>query len=391
MALLPYDPAPLGPLTAELDRWREALDRRRVLPRRWLGRLRRELEAEAVAASTAMEGVPVTVDEVRRILAGAAVPEVAEEDRVLVAGYRDAMSYVLRRADDETFRWDAELVMGIHDRVLGGRLSEEAGRVRTTKPAFVVNSLTGRPVFLPPSGEDVAALLEEACARMEAGHPHPAIASAWIHVAVAGIHPFRDGNGRVARILASLAMYRGGFRRPELTSLEEWWGRHLPDYYSAFACLGGRFDRAADATGFLLLHAEAQLSQVRALDARQRVEREIWTALEEVCSERGLPARTAHAVWDAFFGRDVTAGYYRSVADVSPATATNDLGKLVAAGLLDAKGERRGRRYHASDALFTEVGRILAIGAALPQDSARAQIVAELGTRGTEAGEALGL
>jgi Fic family protein len=45
-------------------------------------------------------------------------------------------------------------------------------------------------------------------------------------VAVAAIHPFRDGNGRVARVVASLAMYRGGFNLPEFTSLEEWWGRH---------------------------------------------------------------------------------------------------------------------------------------------------------------------
>lgn len=52
---------------ARLEALRATLDNRGVLPRRWLGRLRRDLEADAVAASTSMEGVPVTVDEVRRI------------------------------------------------------------------------------------------------------------------------------------------------------------------------------------------------------------------------------------------------------------------------------------------------------------------------------------
>ena len=63
----------LGPLlepAAELDDWRRRLDRSDPLSRRWEGRLRRDLEVEAVAASVGMEQVPVTVDEVRRILVG---------------------------------------------------------------------------------------------------------------------------------------------------------------------------------------------------------------------------------------------------------------------------------------------------------------------------------
>lgn len=76
MTLLPYDAKMLKPLCEELDHWRAQLEYRGPLPRAWAGRLRRELEAEAVAASTSMEGVPVTVDEVRRILAGESPTEV---------------------------------------------------------------------------------------------------------------------------------------------------------------------------------------------------------------------------------------------------------------------------------------------------------------------------
>lgn len=67
-----------------------------------------------------------------------------------------------------------------------------------------------------------------------------------------------DGNGRVARVAASLAMYRGGFKLPEFTSLEEWWGRHRADYYAAFRCLGDIFNPTADITPFLRAHMEAQ-------------------------------------------------------------------------------------------------------------------------------------
>lgn len=387
--LFPYEPEPLLPLCSELDEWKRRLDYR-VLPRTWSGRLRRELEAEAVAASTSMEGVPVTVEEVRRILAGEHPKEVAPEDRLLVEGYHDAMSYVLRRADDEAFEWDRELIVALHDRILGGRHSLGAGRLRSDKPVFIVNRRTQEQVFLPPPGEQVQPLVDEACARMEAGHPHPAIASAWIHIAVAAIHPFRDGNGRCARVLASLAMYRGGFKRPEFTSLEEWWGRHLDDYYVAFSCLGREFDADADVSPFLRAHTEAQLHEVRALDMRERVQSQIWTALEEVSEDANLDRRMANALWDAFFGRDVTAGYYASLADVSPATATKDLGGAVSAGLLAAEGQRRGRRYLPTERLYYLTGGALFIEVEAVPSAARDHIVAELTRRLSMTGQGLG-
>jgi Fic family protein len=190
---------------------------------------------------------------------------------------------------------------------------------------------------------------------------HPAILSAWLHVACAAVHPFRDGNGRTARVLASAGMYRGGFQRPEFTSLEEWWGHHPADYYSAFVCLGDRFDAGADVTAFVSAHVGAQLHQVRALDLRERIEAQIWVAVENLAFDRGLPARLAHALWDAFFGREIVAGYYREVADVSAPTATNDLAAATAARLLRAEGSRRGRRYLEGPDLMREIAGVLGV------------------------------
>lgn len=356
MAFFPYDPAPLASLCEELDDWRGRLDRRGPLARRWSGQIRRELEAEAVAASVAMEQVPVTVDEVRRILAGERPATVSEIDQELVLGYRNAMEFVLRRADDPGFQWNRELVVGLHDRVLAGNFALGAGRLASGQ-RWVINRLTGQVVFEPAPWQDVPALVDQACEAMGMieEEAHPALSAAWIHVATAAIHPFRDGNGRVARVVASLAMYRGGFQRTEFTSLEEWWGRHLGDYYAAFACLGDHFDPSADVTPFLAAHAGAQLSQVRALDLRERAERRIWAALEGLIEEARLPARTVYALWEAFFGRDVTAGYYVPLADVSRQTATHDFSALVASGLVLAQGERRWRRYTASPLLYGRV------------------------------------
>lgn len=378
--LLPFDPAPTEDMCRELDRWRDALDTKGPFLRIWQGRLRRDLEAEAVAASTSMEGVPVTVEEVRRILAGDRPAEVRESDARLVEGYRDAMGFVLRRADDAGFRWDPELVIGLHDRVMAGDYGAGAGRFRTTIRR-VANSQTGRIAFEPPDASDVPALVEEMCQIMSGDFPHPAVAAAWIHVATAAIHPFGDGNGRAARVLASLAMFRGGFRIQEFTSLEEWWGRHLAEYYAAFECLGSRFSREADVTPFVVSHVHAQLSQVRALDMRERVLRRVFAAILGILDAAGLPERLTNPVYDAFFGSAVTPAYYRSVADVSPPTVTTDLSKAVAAGLLRAEGETRGRRYRAASALFQRVAGYLNIASVDEGETARAVILSELASR----------
>ena len=376
-----YDTAPLAELVAELDAWKERLDHRGLLPRAWFGRLRRDLETEAVAASTSMEGVPVTVEDVRRILVGDRPPQVRESDAALVEGYRDALSFVLRRADAPAFRWDAELIIALHDRVLAGNRAHGAGRYREG-PTYIITS-SGEVVFEPPDPERVPELVDQACASMESGHTHPAIAGAWIHVALAAIHPFRDGNGRASRGVASLAMYRGGFKLPEFTSLEEWWGRHLDDYYGSFGDLGSSFDPDRDVTGFLLSHVRAQLHQVRALDLRERVQRQIWLALEQAVVDADLEARVTNAAWDAFFGRDVTPRYYRPLTDVSAATATNDLAGAVAAGLLRPDGAGRARRYLSGPRLYSAIAQELGLSSRgeLHPTVGQAWIIGELTTR----------
>jgi Fic family protein len=346
-----------------IEELRRVLDRG-TLPRRWAGRLRRELEAEATAASTSMEGVPVTVEEVRRILAGDRPSSVKEADALLVEGYRDAMSFVLRRADDPGFSWQTELILGIHDRVMAGSYAFGAGRFRTGA-AFVADATAGMVVFEPPQAEAVPGLVQELVvfAQSAGGDLPPPVLAALLHARLAGIHPFSDGNGRTARVLASLAMYRGGFTRPQFTSLEEWWGSHRRDYYESFACLGSSWDPDVDITPFVAAHVRAQRLQVDSLSLKEATERVLWGILEDVVTEDlGLPPRLADALYDGFFGRDVTNRYYRSLADVSVPTATSDLGRLEASGLLQAKGAGRSRAYTGSEQLVAAVARAAKLG-----------------------------
>jgi Fic family protein len=355
--LLPFHADLFAGSIAELDRLATRLDAR-VLSRRWEGRLRRSLEAEAIAASTSMEGVPVTVDDALKILAGDTPEDVSPRDQALVRGYRDAMTFVQRRADDGALIWNRELVVGVQDRIVAGDVSAGAGKLRE-RATWITNSRTGDVIFEPPPPEDVPGLVDEVGQTIESAGWHPALEAAWTHVALAATHPFLDGNGRTARVMASLAMYRGGFRHPAFTSLEEWWGSHPSTYYEAFDCLGDRFDRERDVTDFVLAHVKAQLTQVVALDLRQHTDGLLWTTLENLLEDRGLSPRLANALYDGFYGREITTSYYASIIDASPATARNDLTAAAAAGLLIGEGRTRGRRYRATPALTSTIAKAL--------------------------------
>ncbi len=370
---------------ARIEELRRQLDRA-TLPRRWEGRLRRDLEAASTAASTSMEGVPVTVDEVRRILAGDRPSDVKDSDRLLVEGYRDAMSYVLRRADDPGFTWKAELILGIHDRVMAGSYALGAGRFRA-RQVLVADSAEGREIYRPPAAEAVPDLVAGLAAFVEQESQRVAapVLAALVHVGLAGIHPFSDGNGRTARVLACLAMYRGGYTRPEFTSLEEWWGSHRESYYKAFECLGTDWDADADVSPFVAAHVSAQRTQAEALSLTEATQRQLWTLLEDAVTEDlGMPPRLADVLYDAFFGREVTNRYYRNLTDVSTATATNDLARMEASGLIRSVGAGRSRAYTGSAALIDAVSRLGRLGEppqGVPDEDRRAWVVARLAER----------
>ncbi|MFC1529754.1 Fic family protein [Gemmatimonadota bacterium] len=361
---------------------------RGVLPRRWAGRLRREMESASVAASTSMEGATVTSDEVRHILAGDRPSAVSKDHAQLVEGYRNAISFAFQRADDDAFTWQTELILGIHDRVLAGSHEAGAGSFRTGQ-VHVTDAEEGQLIYTPPPPEAVPELISDLAVFAKALQPsiEPPVLAALVHIRLVGILPFADGNGRTARILAGLAMYLGGYTTPEFTSLEEYWGAHLEDYYASFSCLGEAWDSGAEVTPFIVAHTGALRLQVDALSLRLATAQEIWTILEDIAIEDlSGPPRFADALFDAFLGREVSNRYYRNLTDVSIATATNDLRRLEVCGLLTAVGAGRTRTYTGTHALMARVANLGSIEQApvdpdIPLDRSRQAIIEGLTRR----------
>lgn len=371
MTMLPFDETKFASKLAALDALRKQLDTQ-ALAIQWRGQLARDLTARAIQASTHMEGVPVTVEEVRRILAGDRPANVSVQDAALVTGYRDAMQYCQRRAEDDAFKWDPELIKPIQDHILAGHSEWGAGRYG--KGRFITDSQTGDLIYTPPQ-EGLDQLVAQLCDRMNTWGKdvHPALASAWAHIALAAIHPFKDGNGRTARVLASLAMYRGGFKRAEFTSLEEWWGRHVANYYAAFRCLGPEWDPNADVTKFVDAHVSAQLSQVYALQASQITIQKVFDGLAAMAQDLQLPPRAIVPLWDAFNGRAITRPYYVSTAGIKAAQASMDLRTMTGFRLVQPEGRTRGRRWVAGPEFWPRFGTFFGLN---PETSNHDSIIA---------------
>jgi Fic family protein len=172
------------------------------------------------------------------------------------------------------------------------------------------------------------------------------------HLNLVMIHPFSDGNGRMARCLQSLVLARAGTLAPQFSSIEEYLGDHTHDYYRVLADVGGgSWQPSRDARPWVRFALTAHYRQATTLLRRARELERLWSALEHELEKASLPARLVLALADAANGWRIRNAVYRAHADVSDQVAGRDLVAATAAGLLIAKGERRGRHYVASPTL----------------------------------------
>ena len=160
------------------------------------------------------------------------------------------------------------------------------------------------------------------------------------------IHPFKDGNGRMSRCLQSLVLARSGTVSPVFLSIEEYLGTFTADYYQVLADTGqGIWNPGRDAGSWVRFCLAAHFFQGSVVTRRIKRAEAAWRVIENLVITRGLPDRCVSPLIDSFLGRRLRNQYYREQADVSEQVATNDLAKLVKAGLLVAHGERKGRSY----------------------------------------------
>lgn len=342
---------------AGLDRLREELRFYVHTPRRWLGTLRRATFARAVQGSNSIEGYNASVEDVAALLDGEEPLEADGETREAIAGYRDAMTYVLRLASAPAGppAIDLTLVKALHFMMMKYDLAKNPGDWRPG--AIWVEDSAHRVVYEAPDRELVEPLMAAfvaGLARSDGDPMHPTVRAAMAHLNLTMIHPFSDGNGRMARCLQTLALATGGIVPPEFSSIEEYLGRDALGYYGVLAEVGhGRWNPERSAHPWVRYCLRAHYRQAQVVLRRAHETEALWDGCEQLAAARGLPPRSVAALCDAARGRSLRRSLYVTLVHagtgerVSDVVATRDLRALVAAGVLSALGERRGRAYQA--------------------------------------------
>ncbi len=335
-------------MIAGIDALRERLRHRVSQSRRWTGLLARVTFARNIRGSNSIEGYNVTVDDAIAAIEGEEPLDADQETWAAVTGYRKAMTYVLQRSDDEFFSYDVELLRGLHFMMLDYDLSKRPGRWR---PGIVyVRNEKEEIVYEPPDVDLVPILMEELVNVLNA---EPAvqkiIRAAMGHLNFTLVHPFADGNGRMARCIQTLILARDGILAPEFSSIEEYIGRNRSDYYNALQEIAaGHWQPHRNTRNWIRFCLTAHYRQAVTLLKRVRQFERLWEELEIIIRARDFPERTIIPLSDASFGMHVRNPIYRKQAEISEVVAGRDLKVLVDAGYLIPVGERRGRYYKGS-------------------------------------------
>lgn len=318
------------------------------VPRRWSGGLRRTTQARAIRGSNTIEGYTVTADDAVAAVDAEAPLSADERTWAEILGYRRVLTYILRMAPERGFAFDAQLLRSLHYMMLEHDLAKDPGRFRSGS-VYVQDESTSEVVYEGPDADLVPSLVDRLSQALNSDRGEPMVDAAMAHLNLVMIHPFRDGNGRMARALQTLVLARDQVLEPTFSSIEEWLGRNTDDYYRVLALTGrGRWNPGNDAGLWVKFNLRAHHMQAQTLQRRFRDAEVVWSAIDELVAEHGLPERAADPIFDAMMGLRVRRSGYVKRTGIEERTASRDLNQLVATGLLDPIGQTRGRHYVAS-------------------------------------------
>jgi len=336
---------------ALIERLRDDLRDRVSEPRRWNGSLRRMSFAKAVQGSNSIEGYDASLDDVVAAVEGEPTANASEETQDALTGYRDAMTYVLQIADDESTQVDEGLLKSLHFMMMKHDLGKNPGRWRPG-PIYVRREATGEITYEGPEARLVPDLIAAMLDRLTAGEEPVLVRAAMAHLNLVMIHPFSDGNGRMARCLQTLILARDRIVAPVFSSIEEFLGRNTQAYYDILGQVGqGAWHPENDARPWVHFCLRAHFLQATTLLRRRQEIESLWLACQELVDRHGLSERCTAALMDASYGLRLRRKSYRSSVEasfgeaISEITASRDLKAMVEAKLLDPVGERRSRHY----------------------------------------------
>ncbi|OGQ55559.1 MAG: hypothetical protein A2W66_03880 [Deltaproteobacteria bacterium RIFCSPLOWO2_02_56_12] len=296
----------------------------------WILTLQREARARNTHGSTAIEGNPLTLEQVQALEEGKPLSAVTDRSRWEVLNYFAGLRFIEKRVNKKPITH--EDILKLHA-IIGGMVMDQgkAGRYRD------IRVRVGR--YLPPPPEQVSGLMSELLGwwNEEASKWSPVVTSVIIHYRFEEIHPFADGNGRTGRTLALWELYRRGFDTHYIFSVDEFYWEDRPRYYEALDAVR---KQAGELTGWLEYTAEG---------LRLTLEK-VWSRVQRLTAETGSRRMVLRPKQEKLLDmlRDHSSLTPRQIWEglgVSKQGAMDLLNPLMEAGLVRRIGTRKSGRY----------------------------------------------
>ncbi len=330
-------------LVAEVDEFKGSWQALGTLAPERLAALRRVASVESAGSSTRIEGAKLTDSEVDRLLSHIQAEFFDTRDEQEVAGYAAVSELVFESWMDIPF--SENHIKQLHGVLLKHSEKDEYHRghyktVANNVEAFDESGRSIGVVFETASPFDtprlMAELVEWTRQSMEKNEHHPLLVIAVLVVRFLAIHPFQDGNGRLARVLTNLLLLRCGYSYVPYSSLERVIEENREQYYRSLRRAQGTLDRdeayLADWIRFFLLCLVHQKNTLA-----RKVEREKLMNALSALDEQLLQYARQH-------GR-LTLASALTITGANRNTLKLHFRQLVQAGRLQLLGKGRGSWY----------------------------------------------
>ncbi|MCD6209344.1 MAG: Fic family protein [Methanophagales archaeon] len=325
----------------EITSARELILNAYLVPK-WEISLRREALIRAAHASTAIEGNPLSLEEVSKLAKGRKVTATRRTKQ-------EVLNYLNVLENIEKYQEAGEIkethILKLHRDITKETLEnpEWEGKYRDIQ-VYVGNKITGEIIFTPPPSNEVPILMEEFLTWLnskESSKLHPVIIAGISHYEFVRIHPFVDGNGRCARALATLILYIHEFDVKRFFTLDDYYDSDRIAYYSALKSVN---QKTLDLTQWLEYFLEGV--RVSILRVKERV---LQLSLErQKQREKGQIALTERQMKIVEFiqrNGQISSGDIQKTFKISRQAAYKEIKKLIEQDIIERRGSGKAIYY----------------------------------------------
>ncbi len=290
-------------------------------------------------ASTSIEGNPLPLTEVKKILKSK--PAHIRDSEKEVLNYNQALQDLNKMTDKGEVTLSLKLILDIQKQITEGLLpSFESGKLRK-KPVAVNDPRTRQAVYLPPEVQEVKSLMADLISFTNKNRhtTDPLILAGIFHKQMVIIHPFMDGNGRTTRLVTKMLLAAMGLNTFNLFSFENYYNKNVTKYFQTVGEFGNYYNlvEKIDFTNWLEYFTEGLIDELL------RVEKLLpKLAVSPQTQLKPYHLKIIEHIREKGFIADRE---YAKVVDRAKATRIQDFKKLRELGLIEKRGKGKATYY----------------------------------------------